>query len=320
MIAAITVTYNSSQLLEKNVQALLRQSVPVEGIVIVDNHSAPEHQEKIRSLAARDSRIRVLWLPENTGGAGGFSHGMAYVREQWNPDWYWLMDDDAYPADDCLAKLLDHRNAVADVGCLAPMIFGIDRQEYQLYHHKKLSPLLTRDIPAVETQEDMPETLPIEADAFVGPLFSRQAVDAVGIADGSLFIYGDDLEYTYRVSRHFPVLLVRDAVIYHRDPLKQQDESNPGGWWKDYYMFRNRIFFIKKYQEHLLLRAAGQLAMVWEIGKRCLGALVKEKFRGNRKLRLWLMLRALQDGWTGKTGKTIDPASYFQFLEKREKR
>ncbi len=320
MVVAITVTYNSSQLLEKNVAALLRQTVPVDWIVIVDNHSAPEHQEQIRRMASRDGRIQVVGLPENTGGAGGFSHGMAYVRKQWDPDWYWLMDDDAFPADDCLERLLEKRPQEAPVGCLAPMIFGVDRQEYQLYHHKRLSRLLTRDFPAVESKENMPEVVSIEADAFVGPLFSRLAVETVGIADGSLFIYGDDLEYTYRVSRRLPVLLVRDAEIYHRDPLRRQEESNPGGWWKDYYMFRNRIFLIQKYQKNPFLRAAAELVMMEEIGKRCLSALVKPAFRENRKLRLWLMLRALRDGMGKRSGKAIDPAAYFQFLEGKKRK
>ena len=320
MIAAITVTYNSSQLLEKTIAALLRQTVPVDRILVADNHSGPEHRERLRQLAEEDARIQVLWLPENTGGAGGFCQGMAYAREQWSPDWYWLMDDDAYPADDCLERLLAWKDETPKAGCLAPMIFGIDRQEYQLYHHKRLSRLLTRDIPAADSREGMPEFLPIEADAFVGPLFSRQAVEAVGIADGSLFIYGDDLEYTYRVSRQFPVLLVRDAVIYHRDPVKKQDDANPAGWWKDYYMFRNRIFLIRKYQKNPLLRLLGELALAGAVGKRCLGALGRAKFRGNRKLRVWLLLRALGDGLAGKSGKTVDPAAYFRFLEERKGR
>ena len=42
-------------------------------------------------------------------------------------------------------------------------------------------------------------------------------MEELGIADGSLFIYGDDTEYTRRVSKKHNLYLIRDAVIDHQD-------------------------------------------------------------------------------------------------------
>ena len=106
-ITAVTVTYNRTVTLRKCIDALLAQIRPVDSIVIVDNHSREEEQAVVREIAAKDSRISVIWLSDNLGGAGGFEAGMRAVRE--DPDHYdyiWIMDDDAYPRPDCLDKLL----------------------------------------------------------------------------------------------------------------------------------------------------------------------------------------------------------------------
>lgn len=40
------------------------------------------------------------------------------------PDWYWLMDDDAYPRKDCLETLLDTGKELPDAGGLCPLSTG----------------------------------------------------------------------------------------------------------------------------------------------------------------------------------------------------
>ena len=45
-VAAITVTYNRTRTLEKCIDALLNQTRPVDHIIIADNHSCEEEQEK----------------------------------------------------------------------------------------------------------------------------------------------------------------------------------------------------------------------------------------------------------------------------------
>lgn len=241
-VIAITVTYNDAKYLEKCIKALCSQTYKLNRIVIVDNNSDIENKQIIDSFL--EDNIEVLSLTENLGGAGGFEKGMEYARDKYDPNWYWLMDADAYPENNCLEKLLLCKNSFKNVGILAPLIYGIDLHEYQLYHHKKLVSFLARDISIYKNYEDIPEISLIEADAFVGPLVSKSAVYNLGIANGSFFIYGDDLEYTYRISRELPVVLVKNAVINHRDqPVK--GIQTPNNWWKDYYMYRNRIFFIK---------------------------------------------------------------------------
>lgn len=89
-----------------------------------------------------------------------------------------------------------------------------------------------------------------DANAFVGPLFPGKVVDELGIADGSLFIYGDDSEYTRRVSGKHKLYLIRDAVIDHQDAPVLDANMTPAGWWKEYYCNRNQYFMIREFQEN----------------------------------------------------------------------
>ena len=163
-VAAITVTYNRTRTLEKCIGALLNQTRPVDYIIIADNHSNAEEQEKIRKIAEKSDKIKILFLDENKGGAGGFEAGMREAQKL-SPDWYWLMDDDAYPRRDCLETLLNKGKELPDVGGLCPLIYGIDLKHYQLFHHKKLSRFMMKNSPVIRDEGQLQAVTKEEANA-----------------------------------------------------------------------------------------------------------------------------------------------------------
>jgi GT2 family glycosyltransferase len=313
-VVAITVTYNRSQTLKRCLHALLNQDRKPDHIIVVDNCSNQGEKELIRSFTENNKIITVLWLKENSGGAGGFEAGMRKAMECYKPDWYWVMDDDAYPRRDCLMLLLEKSDCLENVGCMAPAIYGIDLNEYQMYHHKRLSPLLLEDINVAESYEALKPVTLVEANAFVGPLISKSAVETVGIADGSLFIYGDDTEYTYRLSRVKNIFLVKDAIIEHQDPPVANNYMQPKGWWKEYYRIRNRFFLYQEFHKDPAKRFLSQLCMSGITVKLMVAAIIKPKYRSNRKLRLWILTKALSDGILNKRGCQVDPSKYMKML------
>lgn len=319
-VVAVTVTFNDFDYLEKAVTALCKQTTKLYKIVVVDNNSNEENKKRLAELEGSNKEVvEVVWLKENLGGAGGFEQGMRYAKEKYAPEWYWLMDADAYPQTECLEKLLENQNAYSNVGILAPLIFGVNLKKYQLYHHKKLVSFLARDAEMYKTYEEIPKVSCIEADAFVGPLVSKKAVDELGVADGSLFIYGDDLEYTYRVSRKYPVVLVKDAVINHRDqPVN--GVQKPTNWWKDYYMFRNRILFINKYSTNIVNKGIGNMLVILRIAKQMLLLRRTDYSKELKKLRTKLLLTAFKDGMDGKKGKIVDPVKINGVIKRYEKK
>ena len=102
-VQAVVVTFNRLAMLQRLVPRLLA-TPGLEQVLVVDNASTDGTGEWLSTVD--DERLRHETLATNTGGAGGFHHGLAWaVRE--GADLVWLMDDDGLPAEDCLALLLD---------------------------------------------------------------------------------------------------------------------------------------------------------------------------------------------------------------------
>ncbi|MDW8464034.1 MAG: glycosyltransferase [Geminocystis sp.] len=133
-VCAVVVTYNRKKLLLECLEAIRRQTRPVQGIYIIDNASTDgtpeflkengyinelppenlaepwEKEFTIENLVdGQEIKIHYVRMHENTGGAGGFHEGVKRAYEK-GYDWFWLMDDDGFPTRDCLEKLLRHRH------------------------------------------------------------------------------------------------------------------------------------------------------------------------------------------------------------------
>lgn len=315
---AITVTYNRTSTLFRCLKSLCEQTVPVYKILVIDNNSRIREKEILKQFADKYDCIDVLWLSENTGGAGGFEAGMKAARDCYDADWYWIMDDDAYPCPDCLEQLLNCQKKFPNVGGMCPLIYGIDLREYQFYHHKRLEGWMLNERQIVHKYEELEDVVQVDANAFVGPLFSRKAVETVGIADGSLFIYGDDTEYTYRVSRKFGVYVVRGAIIEHQDPPLCNNYMAPDAWWKEYYSIRNKYFLIREFKNNVIIRMIAYSIMTLKIFKLMIAAAIKPKYKGYHKVRLKILNMAVVDGLKNRRGKTLDPVQYREWISKKD--
>jgi rhamnopyranosyl-N-acetylglucosaminyl-diphospho-decaprenol beta-1,3/1,4-galactofuranosyltransferase len=138
------VTYNRKNLLLECLEAIRKQTRPVDAIYIIDNASTDgtpkvlkengyilelppfnlsepyEIEHKISNLV-NGNHINIFYvrMHENTGSAGGFYEGVKRGYER-GYDWLWLMDDDAEPKEDALENLL-LINA-ENILCLCPII------------------------------------------------------------------------------------------------------------------------------------------------------------------------------------------------------
>ena len=102
-IVAVVVTFNRLEMLQRQLQRLAE--VPeLDEVLVVDNASTDGTGEWLRTQP-----VTAETLAENTGGAGGFSHGLERAVES-GADLVWLMDDDGLPEPDCLKLLLERED------------------------------------------------------------------------------------------------------------------------------------------------------------------------------------------------------------------
>jgi GT2 family glycosyltransferase len=222
---AVVVSYNRRELLVGCIEALLAQTHPLEGIVVIDNGSTDGTRELVEERGLLDE-VRYVRLEENSGSSGGFAAGVELAREH-DADWLWLMDDDAEPEPDTLARLLASAAAGdATTAALCPAVIG-PGGEIDLGHRGHF--------------RGRPRALPLDAYkagsapeldyfTFVGVLLRMAVARAADPPRADFFIWADDYEYSFRIREHGALRLVPEARILHHD-VGQRQSSRRSRFW-----------------------------------------------------------------------------------------
>ena len=224
------VTYNRSELLLRGLEALARQTRLPDALVIVDNHSTDDTAEVLASVAAghQFTKLDVVSMSENTGGAGGFGTGMKRALEM-GTDWVWLMDDDVAPDSRCLEIMLGFRHVSE---CIHPQRFGPDGRPQPWEPTISVATGTTTFLDNVSFANGKEITFTNVA-CFEGALVSARVIELVGYPDPSYFIVGDDTVFGIKASVHTNIVIARDAHIHRLLPMTSFAP------WKVYYLARN---------------------------------------------------------------------------------
>ncbi len=110
---------------------------------------------------------------------------------------------------------------------------------------------------------------------FVSVLFRREVVAEVGFPIAEMFIWGDDIEYTTRISKRFPSYLVVGSKVVHKrgnqKHLSIVSESDPRRIKMFFYHYRNSIFVAKRFSDVKQL-----LVVLYTMAKESLAVLREE--------------------------------------------
>ena len=264
------VTFNRKQLLAQSLEAVYAQTLPSARVIVVDNASTDGTPEMLAELGytARED-FELLRLPANTGGAGGFA---AAVRAgtAGDADWLWLMDDDCVPRPDALRRLIESPPArERGVVCLCPKVEypngGIDANQ-RGHFRRRLRPL-----PAGEYRPGHHPELGFMS--FVGSLVSVDAARRTGPPKAEFFVWGDDVEYSFRLRRRGTIRLVPDSVVVHHRAAHAYETARSRAlnrvspvkffptplerFWQNLCGLRNYIWMKREYESQSAVSAAG---------------------------------------------------------------
>lgn len=230
-VAIIIVTYNRCKLLKECLNSLFQQTYSYFEIILVDNNSSDNTPELISQQFISDSRLHYFRLAFNTGGAGGYYYGITQAMN-YHCDYIWLMDDDVICDSNALENLIYAGNVIENFGFLAGKVLWTD---YSLC--KMNIPLFTGSLKTQYPQ--------VRKATFVSLLIPWHVVETVGLPIREFFIWGDDQEYTERISRHFPCFYVAQSSVIHntahnfgsdivRDSMQRIERY--------YYKYRNEFY------------------------------------------------------------------------------
>jgi rhamnopyranosyl-N-acetylglucosaminyl-diphospho-decaprenol beta-1,3/1,4-galactofuranosyltransferase len=235
-VGAVVVTYNRKELLTECLDGILGQSRPVDGLYVVDNASTDGTESMIRERYT--GLVTYARLPQNVGGAGGFHYGMRTAYEN-GYEYIWIMDDDVRPARDCLQFLL---NASSHANVLAPLHLSVDGDLADANYVREMAVSL-KDY--IAQQDAIPEVVEMKDVSFEGPLFHRSIVATAGLPRSDFFTWGEDGEYSWRLSKLGlgPICCITSAKVARLLP-NVISEFPP---WRYYYSWRNALFVHRHY-------------------------------------------------------------------------
>ena len=252
-VCAVVVTYNRKELLIECLDALLKQTRPVDAIYLIDNASTdgtPELLKEtgfIKKLPPReliepwekelviDNKFIIFYvrMHENTGGAGGFYEGVKRAYEK-GYDWLWLMDDDVEAYDKALENLLKHKNLSK---CIQPNRSLLNKEEF--YWDGFFDIVTMNRIDLYDYNLKNKDFTFVNIGCFEGMLIHRDIINKIGFPDKRFFINYDDTVYGLKASQYTNVLLTKKILMNKK--IKKNNLSE----FSAYYLLRN-IFLVKK--------------------------------------------------------------------------
>lgn len=225
-VIAVVVTFNRQELLSECITALRQQTRKLDAILVVNNGSTDNTENWLR----QQNDIQFI-TQKNTGSSGGFNTGITMAYQQ-GYSWVWCMDDDGYPKEDALQKLLE-----ADDSNLRLMNCAVINKDDKKSFVWKTQQFKTIDEVDVNIINGI-------GHPFNGTLLNRRIIERVGVPKKAFFLWGDETEYYYRIVKQnqIPVCTVASSIHYHPSAAfsikKDWDHASA---WKMYYYVRNRF-------------------------------------------------------------------------------
>lgn len=245
---AVIVTYNRCALLERCLDHLLSQTVPPTEILVVNNASSD-------GTVAMLERKRITYTTQpNLGSAGGWHCGIQHAIDG-RFDAVWLMDDDGYPDTKAL-EILQH-SLTGDVVCASSIVVCQENPERFVFPFPLLDkfglPVLfafPRKITSIKRLlRYADEGVYPFAHFFNGALVLVDAVKRVGNVNRDYFMFGDEVDYYFRLCRVGKVISVIKALHYHPDVSKR-----PYTPAKVYYFVKNTFILNRQYMNLVGMR------------------------------------------------------------------
>jgi dTDP-4-dehydrorhamnose reductase len=248
-ICAVIVTFNRKAMLEHCLATLKVQTHPPTSIVIIDNGSSDGTRAMLDAMD--DHRLLVTSLAKNTGAAGGFNLGMRLAYET-GADFIWAMDDDVFPDPDALEHLLATADQLRSSGRDFPFLISAARST---------TGLLT-EVPDIDRRPNalgFPDwaalldhgIVPVRGATFASILIPRGTFLKHGLPIAAMFIFGEDRDFTIRVTQERPGYLVGNSRVVHARKLEgaldTRTETDPVRLRYHHFLHRNTTATILRY-------------------------------------------------------------------------
>ena len=332
---AVIVTYgNRFHFLKQVIESTLKEGITK--VIVVDNNSVSESREKLKTYEQELGRdkIKVLYLDDNYGSAGGYKRGLQEVYNDKECEFIWLLDDDNKPQKGSLKALKDFWNNLDQEDKNEKVVLLSYRRDRTIYKEaivknkpdlvlgrknsflgfhiidlpKKVLKVIKRKFGLKTFIENTNvKSGKVSVAPYGGMFFHKNIIDTIGYPKEELYLYADDHEWSYRITKSGgDICLVLDSLVDDIDTswnVSQKKEKSfniiaNGSRFRMHYSTRNRVFFESK---NLVSNR-----IIYKLNILFYSFLVKIADKSKQKQNYKIFKQAIFDGLKNKLGKNED--------------
>ncbi|SEH04573.1 glycosyltransferase [Candidatus Venteria ishoeyi] len=294
-VITVIVNYNKPYDVIHGVKKVYQGSILPEKILVIDNASTDNSIEILENHLS--GKIDLIKNSENKGGSGGFSTGIKIAMND-NPDYIWLMDDDAYPHQEYLEYALKTFSQFPKAGIVGAQLLDINNPEIIVELGANINWNDVSTTPIKRREKKLTKNIIVMVDYVPAccMIISKKIISQIGLFEKKFFIHWDDMEYGYRANQNnFQVVVNSQAIAYH----KQFDK--PALPLVRYYDIRNSYFFYLKKANNLGMK----IHIFWQI----LYKFIQSPFIAN-PFDFIIYKNAVLDMFQNKMGKLVETPSW----------
>ncbi len=244
-VVAVTVTYNSADVLEEFLASVRAQEADWR-LIVVDNVSTDSTRSILAAASAEDPRIHVILNGENSGFSAGTNVGIRAALDRGARSILLLNNDTVFEPN--LFGGMASALATSDAAAVSPMIVFADAPQRIWYAGGHID--WNRGVHNIHehSEEDVgvltPQAFATEFCPACCMLFRAEVFTDLGLLDEDFFVYWEDAEFCDRMIRaDASIMVVPTLTLRHKASSLTGGSTSP--FYIDHY-HRNRIVFLRK--------------------------------------------------------------------------
>jgi len=253
-VSIIVLNWNGLAHTIECLESLKKITYPDYEVIVVDNGS---EGDEVTALKGRyGDYIHLIENDRNYGFAKGNNIGIKYALENFDPQYFLLLNNDTIVDPEFLTELTEVAETDGRIGACQSKILSLKDPKTIDAVGILISKKSTKGITAYPTlyldghpsqigygerdEGQYNQTVEVFGAVACSALYKREMLDQVGLFDEDFFAYYEDVDFAWRARLFgWKCLYVPTSLVYHFS-------SATGGSIKLYFLARNQTFYVLK--------------------------------------------------------------------------
>lgn len=209
----------------------LRDYTQVADIIVVDNFTSLQVREELSDLVSSYSGCHVIFNDQNLGYSAAINIGFDSAVRNFGADLLWVLNNDLAFESDVLRPMMIARESWPTGEAIVGSVL-LERAHSETVQSAggQWNPYIgtSRHLYSGLSYSSLYRSSVIEVDYIVGAsvLFSRDVFECVGGWDDSFFLYGEDIDFSFKCrNAGFGVLIATESSLVHYEGMSTGTSS-----------------------------------------------------------------------------------------------